>query len=159
MSGPRKLRLWLIDDSDHDAELMTMALAACDLPPKLEHITAGDQALEILRERSRDARALPDLILLDLRLLDTHGLDVLGEIKSNLRLSRIPVIVMTGSDDDAEIQAAYGQQAALVLKKRSSQAEMRTTFGAMLHLFGTAAPPAVPREALTQSPWTGGESK
>ena len=66
------------------------------------------EAMAYLRREGRHATALrPDLILLDLNLPKKNGREVLAEIKQDPELRRIPVVVMTSSDDEKDILAAY----------------------------------------------------
>src|SRR4029079_4907038 len=68
----------------------------------------GVEAMAYLRRQGRHAAARrPDLILLDLNLPRKNGREVLAEIKQDPDLRRIPVVIMTSSDDEKDILAAY----------------------------------------------------
>ena len=64
--------------------------------------------MTFLRRQGRFAAApRPDLILLDLRLPKMSGHEVLAEVKSDPELKRIPVVIMTESDDEKDVRRAY----------------------------------------------------
>ena len=91
-----KRRILLIED-----ELINQEILKMYLEDVYEVITAetGKQALEMIYTHFETL----SLILLDLNLPDIHGLDVLREVKSDMRYARLPVIVMT-ADSDAEVE-------------------------------------------------------
>jgi DNA-binding response OmpR family regulator len=58
-----------------------------------------------------------DIILLDLNLPDMHGVDVLAKIKSDEKLRRAPVVVLTTTDDQREVQRCYDMGANVYITK------------------------------------------
>jgi CheY-like chemotaxis protein len=82
--------------------------------------TAGDgeEALRRLRRQAPyQGEAAPDLIFLDINLPRKNGRDVLREIKQDPRLSPIPVLMLTTSSADSDLQACYRAHANSYLKK------------------------------------------
>ena len=78
----------------------------------------GAAALQFLHRDGSFANARrPDLILLDLNLPKKDGREVLQEVKGDPTLQEIPVIVLTTSDDEADIHRAYGLHANCYLTK------------------------------------------
>jgi CheY-like chemotaxis protein len=68
----------------------------------------GVEAMAYLRREGQYAASpRPDLILLDLNLPRKNGREVLAEVKKDPELRRIPVVIMTSSDDEKDILAAY----------------------------------------------------
>jgi two-component system response regulator len=68
----------------------------------------GAQALDFIHRRGDHSDVpRPDLILLDLNLPKRHGHEVLGNIKADDDLKRIPVLVLTGSQRDADVLESY----------------------------------------------------
>ena len=108
-----RFKMWkilLIEDNDDHAELIRRVLNEYGLDKQIEHIKDGQAALDYLYEGDEPdegRRRLPDLILLDLRLPKIDGLEVLRVIKTNPSLKRIPVIVLTTSEAENDIAAAY----------------------------------------------------
>lgn len=101
----------VIEDSPEDYETTARAFRRAGLRNQLMHCTTGDEALDFLYRRgafedpARSPR--PGIILLDLNLPGTDGREVLAEIKKSNGLARIPVIVLTTSSDDRDIEACY----------------------------------------------------
>jgi CheY-like chemotaxis protein len=78
----------------------------------------GDQAVRYLKRDQPYREAIrPDLIFLDLNLPKKDGREVLAEIKTDDTLRRIPVIVLTTSEADRDIQRAYELHANCYVKK------------------------------------------
>src|SRR5439155_6094416 len=78
----------------------------------------GEEAMAFLRHQGRYAAVpRPDLILLDLHMPRKGGLEVLGEIKQSPELRRIPVVIMTSSDDEKDILQAYDRHANCYVTK------------------------------------------
>ncbi|MBI9033048.1 MAG: response regulator [Bacteroidales bacterium] len=105
------IELLLVEDSIFDAELTIRALQKHKLANKLHHVKDGEEALQFLNGEGaytdRDINQLPKLILLDLKLPKVTGIDVLQEIRNNPRTQKIPVVVLTSSKEDYDIQKCY----------------------------------------------------
>jgi len=103
-------RILLIEDSPRDAELALHALAAHNLANEVLHLHDGAEALDYLYRRgefSGRANGNPAVVLLDLKMPKVNGLEVLRVIKSDPDLCHIPVVVLTSSREDRQLQAAY----------------------------------------------------
>jgi len=102
------IEILLVEDSPDDACLTVDALQDGRVRNNVTVVDDGVKAMAFLRREGRYASApRPDLILLDLNLPRKNGREVLAEIKSDPSLRRIPVVVMTSSDDEKDIVAAY----------------------------------------------------
>ena len=102
----------LIEDNPGDARLLREALVECRMGHRLEVVTDGVEALRYLRREEPYARGFrPDLILLDLNLPRKDGREVLKEIKTDAVLRRIPVVILSTSEAEADILAAYDHHA------------------------------------------------
>lgn len=98
----------LVEDNPADVRLTQEALRNGKVVLDLRVVTDGEQALAFLHQVAPYAVApRPDLILLDLNLPRKSGQEVLVEIKSDPALARIPVIVLSSSEADADILASY----------------------------------------------------
>ena len=99
------------DDPDH-AELVIRILQDNQVANQIRHIADGEAALDYLFQRGEYADAErsphPHLVLLDLRLPRIDGLEVLRQIKTDEELRRIPVVVLTSSREDSDIDRAGG---------------------------------------------------
>ncbi len=101
----------LIEDSVEDVEATRRAFTRAGLRNPIHWCADGDQALEYLHRRGRYATPAdaprPGIILLDLNLPGTDGREILEEIKKDPALRRIPVVVLTTSLDEKDVEACY----------------------------------------------------
>jgi CheY-like chemotaxis protein len=104
-------RILLVEDNPDHALLVRRALEDHQIANELWHVMDGEEALDFLFRRGRyQDPALsprPHVVLLDLRLPRVDGLDVLKEIKNHESLRRIPVVVLTSSEAERDVLAAY----------------------------------------------------
>src|SRR5205823_853179 len=101
------IEILLVEDSPDDAALTVDALREGRVRNRVTVIEDGEEAMAYLHRRGPHARApRPDLVLLDLNLPRKSGREVLAEIKQDPGLRRIPVVIMTSSDDEKDILAA-----------------------------------------------------
>lgn len=113
-----KIDILLIEDNPGDARLLREALGECEMDHRLEVVTDGVEALSYLRrEAPYPNRLRPDLILLDLNLPKKDGREVLMQIKKDANLRRIPVVVLSSSEAQADIVTAYDHHANCYISK------------------------------------------
>jgi len=79
----------------------------------IEVINSGEKALDKL-ENGTDS---PDIVILDLVMPDMNGIDVLQQIKGNLKTGSLPVIMLSANDDTGELLEKYAHQADHYLEK------------------------------------------
>lgn len=114
----RTIHILLVEDNVGDARLVQEAFRHAGARCQLSHVVNGVEALEFLRRAGPHERASrPDLILLDLNLPRKDGREVLAEIKSDVTLRRIPVIVLTTSQAQDDILCAYDLHANCYVTK------------------------------------------
>jgi len=101
----------LVEDNISDADLITRALAKSNVANKILHLKDGQEALDYLFSEGKwkgiKTSNLTKLILLDLKMPKISGLEVLRKIKSNEETKKIPVVVLTSSKEDPDIQECY----------------------------------------------------
>lgn len=114
MENPQHLNeveVLLVEDNPNDAELTMRALKKRNLANKLFHAKDGAEALEFVfaqgRFLHRRVENGPKVVLLDLKLPKIDGLEVLRRIKSDERTKKIPVVVMTSSREDKDLDTCY----------------------------------------------------
>lgn len=113
---PAGAQFIVIEDDLADAQLLEEAFKRSRYLHTWNLFRAGDEALAFLR--SQDAPwKMSTLILLDLNLPGMDGRLVLSEIKSDPKLLRIPVIVLTTSDNPTDVQQAYERHANSYITK------------------------------------------
>lgn len=100
-------RILLVEDSPSDVRLVREALKETSLPVQLVLARDGVEAMNYLHQTDLGVAASPDLILLDLNLPRKDGREVLAEVKSSSKWKQIPVLVMTSSRSDDDIQQVY----------------------------------------------------
>jgi len=98
----------LVEDDPADAGLAKRALRDGRILCNVSHVRDGVEAMEYLRRQgSFGAAARPDLILLDLNMPRMDGREVLQEMKADEELKTIPVVILTTSDVDRDVNASY----------------------------------------------------
>jgi CheY-like chemotaxis protein/DNA-binding XRE family transcriptional regulator len=111
----------LVEDDPKDVEFTLAAFRAAKVANPIHVAGDGATALEILTGTDVRARASdfvpPQVVLLDLHLPKIHGLEVLRRIKADRRLKQMPVIVLTASRSDRDIQEALRLGANAYLTK------------------------------------------
>lgn len=119
-----KLVILQVEDSESDVVLAAYAFERLATHHAVQVVKDGVEALKFLRREDgyADARR-PDLILLDLSLPKRGGLDVLQEIKTDVQLKDIPVVIFSTSTAAAAMRSAYELQAnSYVVKPSDFQA-------------------------------------
>ena len=100
--------IWLVEDSAKDIELTLAALEESNLANRVVVLRDGCEALERLRTLDTLGReARPVAILLDIKMPKVSGLEVLREIKSDVRLKNLPVVMLTSSRQGPDITQCY----------------------------------------------------
>ncbi len=108
----------LVEDNAADVRLTREALRDAKLINRLMTVPDGVEALRLLRHEGSFVNApRPDLILLDLNLPKKNGRDVLGEIKADPELRRIPVVIVTSSTAEEDIIRSYDLHANCYVSK------------------------------------------
>jgi len=114
----RAVEILLVEDSPTDVMITREAMLEAKLINNLHVVENGEDALAYVNRRPPFADApRPDLILLDLNIPRKPGLEVLAEIKQDPRLRSIPVVVLTTSNADEDVLAAYGHHANCFITK------------------------------------------
>ena len=112
------IQILMVEDNPGDVELTREALTEAKVRNNLIVAEDGEEGLSILRREGRyeDERP-PDFVLLDLNLPTIDGREVLSEIKSDPELRRIPVVILSSSQDREDILQTYDLRAnAYVVK-------------------------------------------
>lgn len=114
----------LVEDNPGDVRMTREAFSDIDVPVTIHATSDSVDALALLRGDRPDVDGpRPQLVLLDLNLDGIDGETVLGEIKSDESLRRIPVIVLTTSDDVVDIERMYDNHANAYVTKPDTAAE------------------------------------
>ena len=121
----------LVEDDPGDQKLVKRALSNQEMLHELHIAGSGEEALEYLqRSRDRDKQSpRPDLILLDLNMPGMGGKEFLRCIKADDDMCAIPVVVLTVSDSEIDIQECYGLHAAGYIQKSATVDEFQKLMG------------------------------
>ena len=112
------IEILLVEDNPGDVRLTREALKQSNISNNLSVIEDGAEAIRFLmREGEYEYAVRPDIILLDLNLPRIDGREVLQTIKQDENLRRIPVVVLTTSDDEHDILASYNLYANCYITK------------------------------------------
>jgi len=110
-----------VEDNPDDRDLTMMALAESNIANPVQVARDGEEALNYLEDTDNE---LPVLVLLDLKLPKKSGMEVLHWIRKESAISTLPVVILTSSPQDADIQHAYFQGANAYLVKPSAPEEL-----------------------------------
>ena len=115
---PRPIEILLVEDSPGDVTLTIEALRDAKVANNLHVSRDGEEALRFLRNEGEFAdKPRPDLILLDLNMPRKDGREVLADLKIDDELKRIPVVVLTTSQSEDDVAAAYNLSANCYVAK------------------------------------------
>jgi CheY-like chemotaxis protein len=110
MTDLQPIEILLAEDNETDAELALRALSKSKVANRVVWVKDGEEALDYLFRRGAHAGRRggdPRLVLLDLKMPKVDGGQVLAEIKGNETTRAIPVVVMTSSKEERDIEATY----------------------------------------------------
>ncbi|HZR68636.1 MAG TPA: response regulator [Burkholderiales bacterium] len=101
----------VVEDNPHDVELTVRAFQKSRVVNELVVVADGREALDYLfREgvhADRDPARTPEVVLLDLKLPKIDGLEVLRRMRADPRTRRLPVVVLTSSNEEKDIVSSY----------------------------------------------------
>lgn len=110
MNAPDPVTILLAEDDLGHASLIQRNLKRSGVVNQVIHAADGQEALDYLRCEGKYAGRKPDgplLLVLDIKMPRVDGIEVLQAVKSDTRLARIPVIILTTTDDPREVERCY----------------------------------------------------
>jgi chemotaxis family two-component system response regulator Rcp1 len=113
----QQIHILLVDDNEGDILLTREALEEARIINKISIARDGMEAIRFLKSLPSFGDSRPDLILLDINLPKMDGTEVLGIIKRDPDLKRIPVIMLTTSSSEKDILASYDNYANCYITK------------------------------------------
>ena len=105
-----QVEILLVEDNPLDAELTLRALKNGGLANALLWVKDGQEALDYLFRHGEYANrtdTVPRLVLLDLKMPKVDGIEVLKAVKADERTKRVPVVVMTSSQEERDVAQSY----------------------------------------------------
>jgi CheY-like chemotaxis protein len=107
----QEVEILIVEDNPGDAELTIRALKKSHLANRIIHLTDGAEALDFLfgtgQYVNRNLKNVPKVIFLDLKMPKVDGLEVLRQLKSDPRTKMIPIVILTSSAKDPDINKCY----------------------------------------------------
>jgi CheY-like chemotaxis protein len=119
-SEPQAITIVMVEDDEGHARLIEKNIRRAGVNNEIIPFTDGTSALEYMlgADGSGEASARRHfLVLLDLNLPDMTGVDILAKIKANRHTRRSPVVILTTTDDQREIQRCYDLGANVYITK------------------------------------------
>jgi DNA-binding response OmpR family regulator len=116
----REVTIVMVEDDEGHARLIEKNVRRAGVNNEIVPFTNGNAALDYILGTDRTGDNIQNrymLILLDLNLPDMSGLDILEKVKSNVHAKRLPVVILTTTDDEREIQRCYDMGANVYITK------------------------------------------
>lgn len=114
-------KLLLVEDDAQDLRLTLRALERIKLVNEIDVVNDGASALDYLfcrgKHADRDPADGPSVVLLDIRLPKLSGLEVLEQMRADARTRKIPVVMLTSSDEEQDILRSYDLGANSYVRK------------------------------------------
>jgi len=115
---PNPYEILLIENDENDIKLISEAFKELSANYNLTVLENCDDALKFLnKEKGFENSVMPDIILLDLNLNKIDGKDILKKVKQDKNLRKIPVIVLSISDSDKDVDESYKYHANCYIMK------------------------------------------
>jgi len=118
---PGAVEILLIEDNPRDAEMTQRALSKHRLANRLVWVKDGEEALEVIFGEATDPTAplaqTPRLVLLDLKMPKVDGHEVLRRLRQDGRTRAIPVVVLTSSQEEMDLELSYQNGASSYIVK------------------------------------------
>ena len=124
----------LVEDNTDDVDLTLYALRKNNIKNEMVVVRDGVEALEFLfGEKGKENGNLPGLILLDLNLPRVNGLQVLQRLREEERTRLVPVVVMTSSREERDVNKTYSLGANSYIRKPVDFDEFMKSIKDVLH--------------------------
>lgn len=111
----------LVEDNSDDEMLTVRALKKGNIKNEIVVVRDGEEALDYLfargKHNGRDIDAIPQVVLLDLKLPKISGLEVLKEIRADKKFKFLPIVILTSSDEDNDMIQSYLEGANSYVRK------------------------------------------
>jgi two-component system, response regulator len=111
----------LMEDNANDVKLTMYAFEKSNIPSEIVVVGDGEEAIDYLfgtgRHASRDPKVMPEVVLLDMKLPKIDGLGVLRRLRADERTRRLPVVILTSSKEEKDINSSYNFGANSFVRK------------------------------------------
>jgi DNA-binding response OmpR family regulator len=120
MAAGKEVTIVMVEDDEGHARLIEKNVRRAGVNNQIIPFANGNTALDFILGEDRSGAVSEGrylLILLDLNLPDMSGIDILEKVKANTHTKRLPVIILTTTDDEREIQRCYDLGANVYITK------------------------------------------
>lgn len=103
-------KILLVEDNLNDIELTLDALSEHKLANSVDVVRDGEEALDYLFKRGKYEKrdgGSPTLVMLDIKLPKVSGLEILRQLKNDEKLKKIPIVMLTSSKENSDLEEAY----------------------------------------------------
>jgi two-component system response regulator len=132
--------LLLVEDDRDDVDLASLGFRLQRFDAEVAVAADGAAALELLLEAYKTGRPLPGAVLTDLKMPRMDGFELIRRLKADARLRRIPVLVLTSSGHQADMDEALRLGAARYLRKPANLDDYSEIVRQLREVMGLAAP-------------------
>ncbi len=143
----KRLHLLAIEDDENDAFFLERAFQEAGAPGRVIVLSSGRQAIEYFKGEGefadREKFPFPTLIITDLKMNGGDGFDVLQHLKTHPLSRVIPVVVMSGSNDEDDIKRVYAGGASCYLLKPADVRQLTALMKLLLDFWQTCEVPRV----------------
>ena len=110
--NPNSVEILLVEDNITDAELTIRELKKHNMANNLIHLKDGEEALDFIfatgkYANTREIQYTPKVVLLDIQMPKMNGIEVLEKIKTDPKTRSVPVVILTSSKENPDIQKCY----------------------------------------------------
>ena len=110
--NPNSVEILLVEDNITDAELTIRELKKHNMANNLIHLKDGEEALDFIfatgkYANTREIQYPPKVVLLDIQMPKVNGIEVLEKIKTDPKTRSVPVVILTSSKENPDIQKCY----------------------------------------------------
>ena len=140
MYDQNEITVLLVEDDLNDIFLVKRAFKRANIPNPLQVVTDGVEAVQYLigegKYTDRRLYPIPHLIVMDLKMPRKNGLEVLEWLKKDGILKRIPVVIVSSSDQPSDINRAYELGANAYMVKPVDFQQVQNLFQSIIHYWG-----------------------
>ena len=126
-------KVLLVEDNQEDAVLTLRALRKNNIENRVYVVRDGMEALDYLfctnKFARRDPEDMPELVLLDMKLPNLHGLEVLRRVRADERTHELPVVILSSSKEEELIAESYESGANSFVSKPTDFAQFMESVG------------------------------
>jgi CheY-like chemotaxis protein len=144
------LTVLLAEDSDDDAQLVQLALTRGGVRQPLQHVTDGLEAVEYLCARmpyeDREKFPFPRVLITDLKMPRMNGFELLEWISNHPECSVIPIVVLSASAHEADVDRAYSLGASAYFRKPATLNELTRMLKTVFDFWTRCRKPELPEK-------------